>query len=247
MNYFSAQIIIVAGNGAGEDAFWIQILMLAVLGFAVGVGSFFKTRSKKLPASPRGAKEQRQYYLEDIRNSQSWYYRRIKALRELRNNLLRRVRSTVRWLGVFPKALKPKAITQGRLFNFRFANKARPGERQNKPGKRTEKDLDSGMELLELNFLLGIIENTKGDDAKDVMMRKLGFNELVRRGQLYAVSGKTLKVYAIDAGNLYGKDIQCEAMKELAERTGPVSDYSFEPKEISRSSGVKETSTIRCS
>jgi len=230
MNYFSAQMNIIAGNGAGEDALWIQILMLAVLASAVGIGSLIKTRSKKL-------KEQRQYYLEDIRNSQGRSYRWIKALKELRD----------KWLGVFSKALRPKEVTQGRLFNFRFAGKARPGKRKNKPGGRTEKDLDSGMELLELDFLLGIIKNTKGNDKKDVMMRKLGFNELVRRGQLCAASGSTLRIYAIDDGNLYGKDIQCEAMKELAEGTGPVSDYGFEVKEISSDSGVKETSAARSS
>ena len=232
MNYFSAQIIIIAGNGAGEDAFWIQILMLAVLGFAVGVGSFFKTRSKKL-------KEQRRYYLEDIRNSQGRFNRRMKAPKEVKH----------RWLGVFPELLQSRVIAEG----VRVADKTRSGKRTNKPGRRTEKDLDSGMELLEPDFLLGIIKNTKSNDEKDVMMRKLGFNELVRRGQLCAASGNTLKVYAVDDGNLYGKDIQCEAMKELAERTGPVSDssdesdYGFEPKEVSRDSGVKDASTARCS
>ena len=82
-----------------------------------------------------------------------------------------------------------------------------------------ERDLASGMEMLELDFLLGVIEKTKGDDKNDVAMRKLGFNELLRREQQKQIDSKALTVYAIDEDNLYGKDIQCEAMKELTKRT----------------------------
>jgi len=81
------------------------------------------------------------------------------------------------------------------------------------------RDLAGGMEMLELDFLLSIIENTRGDDKNDVMMRKLNFNELLRREQLNEIDSNSLKVYAVDEGNLYGKDIQCQAMKELTVRT----------------------------
>jgi len=82
-----------------------------------------------------------------------------------------------------------------------------------------EKDLVGGMEMLELDFLLGVVENTRGDDTNDVTMRRLSFNELHRREQLDAIDSNALKFYAINEGNLYGKSIQCEAMKKLAERT----------------------------
>jgi hypothetical protein len=83
-----------------------------------------------------------------------------------------------------------------------------------------EKDLHSGMELLGLDFLLSIVENTNGgNDEKDVAIRKLNFKELLRRGKLNQADSKALRIYAINKGNLYGKDIQCEAMKSLAERT----------------------------
>ena len=86
--------------------------------------------------------------------------------------------------------------------------------------REREKDLHSGMELLELNFLLSIVENTNGgDDEKDVIIRKLNFKELLRRGKLNQTDSNVLKIYAINTGNLYGKDIQCEAIKNLAERT----------------------------
>ena len=80
-------------------------------------------------------------------------------------------------------------------------------------------DLESGMELLELDFVLGIIENTEGTDKNDVMMRKLCFNEVTRRNQQNEIDSYALKVYSINENNLYGKDIQCEAMKEMALRT----------------------------
>ena len=80
-------------------------------------------------------------------------------------------------------------------------------------------DLESGMELLELDFLLGIIENTDGSDKNDIMMRKLCFNETLRRNQQNEIDSYALKVYALNEGNHYGKEIQCEAMKELSQRT----------------------------
>lgn len=85
--------------------------------------------------------------------------------------------------------------------------------------RETEKDLHGGMELLGLDFLLSIVENTNGVDEKDVTIRKLNFKELLRRGKLNQADSNALKTYAINKGNLYGKDIQCEAMKNLAERT----------------------------
>jgi hypothetical protein len=82
-----------------------------------------------------------------------------------------------------------------------------------------DRDLGSGMEMLEMDFLLSVVENTKGDDKNDVTMRKLVFNELIRREELDAIDSTALKVYTVDEDRLYGKDIQCEAMKKLTERT----------------------------
>ena len=76
-----------------------------------------------------------------------------------------------------------------------------------------------GMGLLELDFLLSIVENTKSNNKNDVTMRKLNFNEVLRREKLSQIKSKVLTAYAINQGNLYSKDIQCEAMKELAGRT----------------------------
>jgi len=85
--------------------------------------------------------------------------------------------------------------------------------------KDRQEDLESGMEMLELDFLLGIIENADGDEKNDVTMRKLCFNEVLRRQQQNEIDSYALKVYSMNENNLYGKTIQCESMKELAFRT----------------------------
>ncbi len=103
-------------------------------------------------------------------------------------------------------------------------------KKKNKLATEKNKDLQSGMELLELDFLLSIVENTKGNAQNDVTMRKLNFNEVLRREKLTQVKSKALTVYAINRGNLYAKDIQCEAMEELAERTMPMNRHeAFKP------------------
>ncbi len=81
------------------------------------------------------------------------------------------------------------------------------------------KDLNSGMELLEMEFLLSVVENTAGNDEKDVTMRKLNFNEILRRGKQDQIDSGALVVYAMDSDRLYGKVIQCAATSELSKRT----------------------------
>jgi len=90
---------------------------------------------------------------------------------------------------------------------------------QSAPARRRTRDLQSGMELLGLDFLLNIVENTASDDDLDVTMRKLNFNELIRTDQVQAVDSNALKVYAFNADGHYDKHIQCEAIKELSART----------------------------
>ena len=86
-------------------------------------------------------------------------------------------------------------------------------------GVKSDRDLGGGMEMLEMDFLLSVVENTKGDDKNDITMRKLVFNELIRREEVDTIDSNSLKVYTLDEDRLYGKDIQCEAMKKLTERT----------------------------
>lgn len=104
----------------------------------------------------------------------------------------------------------------GKTFNLSGAARAKSEGLRKKQGR----DLQSGMEILDSDFLLKIVEKTNGDDdEKDVAMRKLNFKELLRRGDLSQADSKALMAYALNKDNIYGKDIQCEAMKKLAERT----------------------------
>jgi len=96
---------------------------------------------------------------------------------------------------------------------------ARRGKPRNESAATNNKDLQSGMELLELDFLLSIVEDTEGNDKNDVTMRKLNFNEILRREKQDHIDSIALAVYTVNADNLYGKNIQCEATKELVKRT----------------------------
>jgi len=113
------------------------------------------------------------------------------------------------------KKAEPKRTGPNKVVELRSS--ANNAAAEAKPGK--EKDLAGGMEMLEMDFLLGVVENTRSDDKNDVMMRKLSFNELLRRAKQNQIDSTALMVYAVNQGNLYGRDIQCEAMKELTKRT----------------------------
>ncbi|MHC4143659.1 MAG: hypothetical protein ACYSUD_02655 [Planctomycetota bacterium] len=117
------------------------------------------------------------------------------------------------------KKTETKRTGPGKVVEVRGQGKGAAGAGEGRGGPGTDRDLGSGMEMLEMDFLLGVVENTKGDDKNDVMMRKLVFNELLRREQLDAIDSNALSVYTIDGDKLYGKNIQCEAMKKLTERT----------------------------
>ena len=112
-----------------------------------------------------------------------------------------------------------KETATSKIVEMRPSVKDVGGEVKPRDELAKERNLASGMEMLELDFLLGVIGSTKGDDKNDVAMRRLSFNELLRREKQNQIDSSALTVYAIDEGNLYGKDIQCEAMKELTKRT----------------------------
>lgn len=84
--------------------------------------------------------------------------------------------------------------------------------------KRRGRDLSSGMDMMEMDFMLDVVEETAGDLETEISMRQLCFNEILRRESLHEIGSSALKVYATN-GPVYGKDIQCQAMKELSIRT----------------------------
>lgn len=202
MYYALRQIILAAGNSDEEGTFWTNILVLAILAAFLGLGSLIKTRGKK-------PKYQEEDYCYGGRDSggHAQLHRPNKAIKGPKGN----------GLGIPIKAIKSKTTVEEPVFDFTTCEIVSETKISSVLGK--ERDLSSGMELLEQGFLVRIVEKIQGSDKNDVMMRKLGFNELLRRNQLKAAGSKSLKVYARNEGNVYGKDIQCEAMKELAGRT----------------------------
>lgn len=85
--------------------------------------------------------------------------------------------------------------------------------------RRRGRDLHGGMELLSIDFLLDIVENIESADAAEISMRKLSLHELMRTSRISEVDSNVLRYYCMDEEGLYDRQIQFEAMKELAERT----------------------------
>ena len=126
------------------------------------------------------------------------------------------------WNTIREKKSEVKNMAASKIVEMPSPAKARADVSDNenlKSESNRNKDLAGGMEILDLDFLLSIVENTRGNDKNDVTMRKLTFDELLRREQLDTIDSNALKVYAINESDLYGKTIQCEAMKVLTERT----------------------------
>ena len=209
MNYFLIQALLIAGIGDEESTFWTQILVFLFVAVSWGVYSLVKNRQNEF-------KDRRQ----DLAEETSTHYTKPRWQFQLPRKHI-----------ALCKDVAQKYITkaQGTRLHIPFDSPDTTSQEmpENKPATEKNKDLHSGMELLELDFLLSIVENTKGNGRNDVTMRKLNFNELLRRNKLNQINSKAVKVYAINQGNLYGKDIQCEAIRELAERTTHNSDHNL--------------------
>jgi len=119
--------------------------------------------------------------------------------------------------------METNAVNKGSRRFTDTVRDVRPSRKDNKPrnagARKSGRDMHSGMELLALDFLLSIVENIEASEKNDITMRKLCFNELIRTNQLREVDSKALKNYGMDADAHFGKEIQCAALGELAERT----------------------------
>ncbi len=195
MNSSLTEIILAASNTDEQSTFWSRLLVLVVLGAIVSIISLIKAKAKRL-------KTQRQHRPKGSGRLYKDSKEQIRAVKD-------------KYVEFFLKTARPKTNSQEPLFDFDSTDTAR-SEKQKKA-----RDLNSGMEILDLDFLVKIVEKTRGKNEKNVTMRQLVFNELVRREQLSEISSKTLNFYTINKGNIYDKKIQCEAMTELAKRTRP--------------------------
>jgi hypothetical protein len=71
--------------------------------------------------------------------------------------------------------------------------------------ERKSGNVNAGMELLDLDFLLSVVETTNGEEMTDVTMRKLTFNELLRRENQNHIDSRALAVYVVDQNGQYGR------------------------------------------
>lgn len=125
--------------------------------------------------------------------------------------------------------METTAITKTQTKQGRYATVGRSGnskkeeaaveKKARSESKKRGRDLHGGMELLDLDFLLDIVENADGTDEYDMTMRKLGFHELARTGRLSDIDSNALGYVCMDEDGLFDRRMQCEAMQELAART----------------------------
>ena len=207
MNSF-LQIIVAAGDNYGENTFWVQILVFLLVAVSLGLYSLVKKKPEQLKQHKQRLAEQARIYHAKSRRQIRRGGKYIARLKSITQKYATKTRDIGLNMPHFSKRPMPD-----------FDGPAMVGREKYEPAAQRDADLKSGMELLELDFLLSNVQNTDGDNKNDVTMRKLNFNELLRRAKLDLVSSSVLKVYAINQDNLYGKEIQCEATRELSRRT----------------------------
>jgi len=217
--------------GDGEETFWIQLLVLVIL--AAGVGVFGIIRKHRVRYGSAGSFA-RHIFNGLVRRGQDlarlsakpkakWQARRMSELRpfgfaQAKQALVTAIGRTQTKLGLIfnPGTPNPemKTIQSNTLQTGRSVQPAKPSA-----SPRGERDFNSGMELLTSDFLVEVVERTGSIEMRDVTMRNLCFTELVRRGELAALSSDALKAYTLDTEGVFDKSIRCQAMKELADRT----------------------------
>jgi len=210
MNISLIQAILIAGIGDEENTFWMQIMVFLLLVVFWWVYSLVKNKQNEFKGQQQGLTEETSTHHSRVR----WRFQLPRKHIVLGKDIAQEYNTNMQDMRLHIPNLPQKSI-----LDFNSPDSAGQQKPENGLAAEKSKDLHSGMELLELDSLLNIVENTETNNQNDVTMRKLNFNELLRRGKLNQVNSKVLRIYAINQGNLYGKDIQCEAMRELAERT----------------------------
>ncbi len=161
MNTFFIHTIPAAAEGAGDETFFVQILVLVIVASAWGLYNFVRKKT---------------HYFADNREN-------LAAQTAPRRTTIYQEKAAIR----LPED--------------------------------SQKNVNSGMDVLELGFLIDVVENTESDDINDVTMQGFSFNEVLRRKNQNRIDSSALKTYAVNKNNRYSKDIQREALKELSQRT----------------------------
>lgn len=210
--------------GDGEDTFWIQLLVMVILAAGAGVFGVIKKHRARygsagnpirrfLDALGRRVSEFRPFVL--VR-------RFAPQVTQAGQAIVHAIRRTQTKLGnrsnPVAATLKIETCPSAGVNRKSMEQESLPTARTSRP-KAGSRDLNSGTELLTRDFLVDVVERTDSLEMCDVTMRNLCFIELVRRGELGAVSSDALKTYTLNTEGVFDKSIRYQAMKELAGRT----------------------------
>jgi len=206
MGTFSIQAVIAAYNNDGETI-WVTMFVFAVIAAGAGVWSFIKKKPGRLDEQ----QEDLPYYSS---SSEAGLHKWKWPLQQQ---------------GAIETRKKHLAVTSSTKSSsdLEMALAKTPLSRKKVSADRKQTDRKGGMELLDLDFLLSVVSDTEHNSKTEVTMHKLIFKELIRRKKLSEIESNVLKEYVLNKGSLYSKDIQCEAIKELALRTKGGSDKNY--------------------
>ncbi|MFH1369939.1 MAG: hypothetical protein ABII09_01430 [Planctomycetota bacterium] len=196
--------------GDNEETFWIQLLVIVIL--AAGIGIFGVIKKHRVRYGSAG---------ELIGRTLNGLVRHTSEIRQALIQAVHRVTGIIGDSYLFFNKILLKTIANREKIGI---SPLKPATRPNtpksgRPAKQSKRDFNSGMELLTGDFLVEVVERTGSVEMRDVTMRNLCFTELVRRGELGAVSSDALKTYTLNTEGVFDKSIRYQAMKELASRT----------------------------
>jgi hypothetical protein len=206
MGTFLIQAVIAAYSNDGE-AIWVTMLVFVVIAAGAGVWSFVKKKPGRLDEQ----QEDLPYYSSSSEaglNKWKWPLQQQEAIE------------------THTKHFAATSLTKPSL-DLEIASAKIPISRKRVSADRKQVNRKGGMELLDLDFLLSVVSDTEHNGSADVTMRKLIFKEIIRRKRLSEIKSSVLKEYVLNKGGLYSKDIQCEAIEELALRTERGSDKNY--------------------
>ena len=190
-------------NGDGQDQIFVTMLVIVIIAAGAAIKYYNKNTAKKNKQKQKNKKNPNpqnnaEYELDEKR----WENLQLKFanIKNQSNEKIKR-QST--------KQIKKVAKVKPSSTHATITT----------DNKKTQRNDAGGMEMLTRKFLLMKTANVTELDKRDVEMRQMAFNELARRNELNEIKGEILKAYAVNRDNIYGKTIQCLAMKTLAERT----------------------------
>jgi hypothetical protein len=189
--------LLAAGNS--EETIWVQLLIVVILACAAGIYTLAKSR-----------KRIRRYTQDNI----------IETIIESPPAASPNINKKQFVINSAPALHSPKG--EGWVSassSMKSPVKAAPVRFEFKTPVKKSHDTSGGMELLTRDFLVGIVEKVNCLDKPDIAMRSMCWNELSRRGELFALSSESLKIYILNDKGFFDKSIRREAMVELAGRT----------------------------